>query len=87
MASVSAVVYAPDAKTLFSGSFDNSVVGWDLATRRMLRKLEGRAPVLGLVVLPDGRSLVVRSADRALRVWDLSSGRLLSETKLGASNK
>lgn len=63
---------------LVSGSWDNTLRLWDVATGRTLRAFEGHAGgVLGVAFSPDGRQLLSASADRTLRLWDAASGRCL----------
>jgi len=68
---VTAVVYTPDAKALYSGSYDGTVFRWDIKEGRAASKLTAvHSPILGLAVSRDGRFLAVRSADGQVRMWD-----------------
>jgi len=74
---VIAVAVLPDGH-LVSGSFDNTLRVWDVATGRTLAILQGHTnSVNALAVSPDGR-VISGSSDRTLRVWDVATGRTLA---------
>ncbi|HSK71858.1 MAG TPA: DUF4365 domain-containing protein, partial [Pyrinomonadaceae bacterium] len=73
------VAITPDGKQIVSGSNDNTLRVWDLASSRCLNTLEGHSiPVWAVAITPDGKQIVSGSNDKTLRVWDLSSGRCLN---------
>jgi WD40 repeat protein len=84
---VRCVAVTPDGKLAVSGSGllpvssgtpDNSVRVWDLASGRCLRTLTGHsAPVQGVALTADGRVAVSGGDDNAVLVWDLAGGRCL----------
>ncbi len=60
--------WAPDGSGLASGSIDNSVVLWDVATGRGALRLEGHKHfVQGCAWDPAGRYVATQSADRTVR--------------------
>ncbi|WP_188298958.1 helix-turn-helix domain-containing protein [Streptomyces sp. CBMA156] len=70
------VAYAPDGRTLATGSADHTVKLWDTATHRMLATLTGHgSSVMTVAFSPDGRTLASAGADRTVRLWDVASGR------------
>lgn len=72
---VQALAITPDGTILASGSEDNSIKLWDLATGRELRTLTGHGRrVRALAITPDGKTLASGGGDAAIKLWDLGSG-------------
>ncbi len=73
---VETVAVTPDGKYVVSGSRDNTVRLWDLATGREVRRFTGHKNWVGSVaVTPDGRHVVSGSTDTTVRLWDLATGK------------
>ncbi len=73
--SVWVVAVTPDGKTVVSGSEDNMLKAWDLATGQCRATFEGHTNlVFGVAITPDGKTVISGSEDTMLRVWDLNSG-------------
>ncbi|KAF5841762.1 WD40-repeat-containing domain protein [Dunaliella salina] len=74
---VRSVAFTPDGATLVSGSFDNTIKLWDVASGSCRATLEGHTKrVRSVAVSKDGCTLVSGSDDRTARLWDLGSCRL-----------
>ena len=73
---VMAVAFSPDGTRLVSGSADNSLRIWDVATGQPIGAplLGHTARVRAVAFSPDGRRIVSGAADQTLRLWDSSSG-------------
>jgi RNA polymerase sigma factor (sigma-70 family) len=80
---VGSVVYAPDAKTIASASWNDKTVRLcDAATGQELRKLQGHdAPVLAVAFAPDGKTLASASLDKTVRLWEAATGKELRKLK------
>jgi WD40 repeat protein len=71
---VTSVCFSPDGKTLASGSSDNTVRLWDLATGKQTGFLKG-APA-PMCFSPDGKTLASGSPAKAtVKLWDVTTGR------------
>jgi len=64
------VAFSPDGRTLASGSSDNRVLLWDVASGQELRSLTGHSKFITSVAFsPDGRTLTTGSYDKTVRLW------------------
>src|SRR5262249_33265697 len=72
-AAVHSVAFAPDGKTLATGSGDGALKLWDMATTPNPSMLQHAAAVHSFAFSPDGKSLVA-TADFRAQVWDVATG-------------
>jgi dipeptidyl aminopeptidase/acylaminoacyl peptidase len=74
---VSGVAFAPDGKTLASGSADRTVKLWRVETGELQREFRGHVDyVAALAFAPAGDILATAGYDKTARLWDVSSGKL-----------
>ena len=73
--SVWSVSFSPDGKTLASGSSDETIELWDVATRENIATLIGhRSSVNSVSFSPDGKVLASGALlDRAIELWDVAT--------------
>jgi RNA polymerase sigma factor (sigma-70 family) len=75
---VSAIIFAPDGKSIISGSHMGTVRFWDPATGKEQRSFTAhQGGVIGLAMSPDGKTLATGSWDRNIHLWDLATGQQL----------
>src|SRR5262249_29995515 len=73
---VRSVCFSPDGRRLASGSHDQTVRIWDLATGQLRHALRGHTGYVWAVAFSStGRQLASASWDGTVRVWDASTGR------------
>jgi WD40 repeat protein len=76
--SVLSAAYSPDSRYLASGSIDNTIKIWEVATGKELRTLTGHfSGVYSVVYSPDGRYLASASADNTIKIWEVATGKEL----------
>ena len=74
--SITCLAFAPDGKTVASGSLEHAVRVWEYPSGRQLAVLSGHQDaVRSLAFSPDGRWIASGSMDCTVRVWDVASGK------------
>jgi WD40 repeat protein len=70
---VKSVAFSPDGRLLASGSNDETIKLWEVATGREVRTLTGHTwTVYSVAFSPDGRLLASGSEDNTIKLWDIS---------------
>lgn len=74
-ACVVAMAYSPDGRYVASGGQDNTIIIWDLYSRKELRKLIGHTSFVNYISYsPDGKFLASGSLDKTIRIWNVETG-------------
>jgi WD40 repeat protein len=75
---ISSIALSPDGRMVVTGSYDRTVIVWQLSTGRILHLLGGHTGrVYGVDVSPDGKLVASGSGDKTVKLWKLSNGSLL----------
>jgi WD40 repeat protein len=74
---VKAVAFSPDGKTLVTGSYDQTVILWDISSLTSPVMLGNPIQahlsfVNGVVFAPDGETIISAGDDRKILVWDIA---------------
>jgi WD40 repeat protein len=79
---VKSVAFSPDGARVLSGSYDKSLMLWDVATGKLIRTFGGHSGfVLAVAFSPDGARVLSGSFDRSLKLWDVATGALIRTFK------
>lgn len=73
---VCTVALSPDRQMVLSGSWDNTLKLWDMATGREIRTFRGHSSWISAAAFsPDGHAILSGSGDGTLKLWDIATGR------------
>ncbi|MDR2941298.1 MAG: caspase family protein [Treponema sp.] len=75
-ATVNSVAFSADGSQAVSGSWDNTVKLWDIASGREIRTFSGHKDfVLSVAFSPNGKQVLSGSRDKTVKLWDAVSGK------------
>ncbi|BAY65252.1 protein kinase [Calothrix brevissima NIES-22] len=80
---VDSVAISPDGNTLASGSWDNTIKLWNLATGEQIRTFSGHSDTVNSVAFsPNGNTLASGSWDKTIKLWNLATGEQIRTLKV-----
>src|SRR5262245_5384213 len=79
---ITCLAWAPDARTIASGSKDETVILWDVAQKKPRATLGGHKDmVITVRFSPDSKTLASVSHDSRILLWDVATGNKIGELK------
>jgi WD40 repeat protein/energy-coupling factor transporter ATP-binding protein EcfA2 len=70
--SVNSVAFSPDGQFIVSGSWDNTLLLWDIQGNRVGQPFQGHeSSVISVAFSPDSKLIVSGSDDNTVRLWDI----------------
>ena len=82
---INSIAVSKDGSTIVSGSHDQTVIVWDVATGKLDRVFQGHIqPVISVAIRPDGKQVASGSEDGSIRLWPLNKSdehRAMTEAK------
>lgn len=72
-ASVTKLKFTIDTKYLISGSFDDTVIIWEVETKQKLHKLKTGSTVYGLAINRENTLIVSHSETTNIKIWNFKN--------------
>jgi WD40 repeat protein len=71
---VYSLTFSPDSRTLASGSYDKTIILWNIENNQMIDRLvQHSSYVFALAFSPDGQKLASGGRDHTILIWDMNS--------------
>jgi len=85
---VVSVAFSPDGKTIASGSYDGTIILWDVANGQPIGNLiqASKGFIRSIAFSPDGKTIASGGDDNAVILWDVETRRPIGLPLIGHSN-
>jgi WD40 repeat protein/beta-lactamase regulating signal transducer with metallopeptidase domain len=70
------LAFTPDNKLLVVPGPGKTLLVFDVATGKELRRIQSQQSITSLAISPDGRTLAAEDADQTISLWEIASGKL-----------
>jgi WD40 repeat protein len=80
---VTCLAFAPDGKTLLSGSQDNTMIVWDYANGKALKTLPGHKNWVTSLMFLDAKTVLTTSDDLSVCMWNIETGKEIGRIDFG----
>jgi len=75
---VTSVSFTPDSRYALSGSWDNTLKLWEVATGKLIRSFVGHSDnVTSVSISPNGKYVLSGSFDHTSIIWEVATGRMI----------
>jgi WD40 repeat protein len=79
---ITSVAFAPDGRTAVSGSWDQTLKLWDVATGKEVRTFTNDAKLTSVAFAPDGHTLLSGDSHLMIKLWEVETGHLVHGFKI-----
>ena len=72
---ITSAAWSHDGKSILTGSFDQSIIAWDVHSHQMIMRMDGHKDRIRCVsISEDGRFYISGSNDKTAKIWDAELG-------------
>jgi WD40 repeat protein len=72
-------VFSSDGSKVLTGSEDRTVCLWEMASGKLLMRLQSKSYPRGVAISPDGSKILIGHYNKTISLWETASRKLLAE--------